>query len=93
MNPCLSDTLNINTTKFTSPALTYNIKYAAEVFSWTNADVSSVNNLTICGSFTWTVLKDDGMTEIDLTVFTLDTTTMTRTVYTIEFSKTATYNM
>ena len=86
--------MTIDTTKFSSPALTYNVKSADSVFSWEDAAATSVNSLTAtCGAFTWTVTKADGST-ID-TIFTGDYTSTTKTlsVQTDLFTKVATYNM
>jgi len=68
-NPCLTDTITLNTTKFASPAFTYNVNNAAADFIWTDASASSDNNLTTCGPLTWEVTMADGVTPIDSDVF------------------------
>ena len=45
VNPCLADTLSVSSSKFASPALTYNVKSTAGVLSWTNDNVSSSKSL------------------------------------------------
>jgi hypothetical protein len=93
---CLTDTLTLDTTKFASPAFTYNVNNAAADFIWTDASVSSDNNLTTCGTFTWTVTKTDGFTAIDSEVFKagdFNLATKTINVYTADFSKADTYYM
>ena len=60
-NPCLTDTLTISATIFTTPALTYNVKTAASTLSWTDADVTSDGGFKAnCGDFTWTVIDIGG---------------------------------
>ena len=56
-SPCSTDTLAIGATEFASPALTYNAKSAASVFSWVDAAATSVKGFTSaqCGAYTWTV--------------------------------------
>ena len=90
-SPCLTDTLNISNTKFTSSVLTYNVKSAASVFSWTDSDATSAGLLTTtCGAFTWTVTKSDGQA-IDSTFFTINLGTKTISTYTTDFTKVGTY--
>ena len=55
INRCLLDTLTISSTKFASPALSYDIRNAAGVLSWTDTDVTSSLALTTCGALTWSV--------------------------------------
>ena len=74
-SPCLTDTLIINSAKFPTPAVTYNIRYPAHVFSWSDTFVTSAVNLpSVCGSYSWTVTKIDGVTVIDPTIFKEDFT-------------------
>ena len=94
-NPCLSDTLTIDATKFATPALTYNVKSTAGVLNWTDANAASTGGFTtICGAFTWTVTKIDG-TAIDSTVFTGVYTGAAKTIstYTTDFTKANNYTM
>ena len=95
INPCLTDSLSIDTSKFDSPALTYNVKDGAKALSWTDSVAISVKGLLpTCGTLTWTVTKTDGTT-IDTTVFTGAYTSATKTfsTYTADFAKAVTYNM
>ena len=93
VNPCLTDSLTIVESSFPSPALTYNLKDSATVFSWTDEDATSVGSLTICGSLTWDITAEDGITAIDSTIFTLDPAKKTLRVEASDFSKAATYTM
>jgi len=79
INRCLLDTLTISTTKFATPALTYNVKDASTVWSWTETDVTSTLGLTTCGTRTWTVTKTDG-SAIDLIFTSSDFTLATKTI-------------
>ena len=73
-NPCLTDTLTIDPSKFASPAMTYNVRSAASTLSWTDSNAASAGGYKAnCGTFTWTVTKTDGATAID-TIFTGDYT-------------------
>ena len=92
VNPCLTDTLTIDETKFAYPALTYKVKDTAAVFSWTDSAATSVNGIgATCGAFTWTVTKIDG-SAID-TIFTGAYTAATKTLstYTTDFTQVAIY--
>ena len=84
---CFTDTLTTDTNKFASPAFTYNVNYAAEVFSWTDAAATSLKSLTTCGPLTWEVTMADGVTPIDSNVFTLETTTKKINIYSTDFAK------
>ena len=55
INRCLLDTLTNSTTKFATPALSYDIRNTAAVLSWTDTDVTSTLGLTTCGALTWAV--------------------------------------
>lgn len=44
-NNCNADTLSIDTTKFASPAATYDIRSPEVTFSWNGSSVSSSNSL------------------------------------------------
>ena len=96
---CYTDSLTLDTAIFALPAFTYYIKDAAGAFSWYDSAAISDNSLVYpitCGTFTWKVLKDDGVTEIDSTVFTAgDFTQAKKTidVFTSDFAKAGTYNM
>ena len=46
INRCLLDTLTISPSKFATPALSYNIRDAAGVLSWTDTDATSTLSLT-----------------------------------------------
>ena len=76
----------IDAAKFTSPALTYIVKDAAATLIWTDAAVTSTENLATCGSFKWMVTKTDGITEIDSNIFGLDLETKAKSlnVYTTD---------
>ena len=95
INRCLLDTLTINAAKFpiTTLALTYYVKDAAKVLSWTDADATSTLSLTTCGTRAWTVTKTDG-SAID-TIFTALYTAAINSisVQTTLFSKAGTYDM
>ena len=87
INPCLTDTLSLDETKFASPAKTYTIRDVATVFSWADTAATSDKSLTTCGPFAWQITNDDGVTAIDPTVFTLDLASKTITVFTTDSSK------
>ena len=91
---CASDTFTINAAMFLSPSLTYNIKGTASPYSWTDSDVTSDSGFTStqCGTFTWTVMKVDGLNAID-PIFTYTSATKTIFTYTTDFAKAATYIM
>ena len=95
INRCLLDTLTINAAKFpiTTLALTYYVKDAAKVLSWTDADATSSLSLSTCGTRTWTVTKTNG-SAID-TIFTALYTAAINSisVQTTLFSKAGTYDM
>ena len=93
INRCLLDTLTISTTKFATPALSYDIRNTAAVLSWTDTHVTSTLGLTTCGALTWAVTKTDGLTAIDSAVFTLDLTAKTISNYTTLYAKEANYSM
>ena len=93
---CYTDTLTLDTSIFALPAFTYYIKNAAGVFSWYDSAATSSKSLpypTTCGTFTWTVMKSDGIQAIDSDVFTFDQASKAINIYTIDFLKAATYNM
>ena len=79
--------MTLDTNKFSSPAFTYNVNYAAEVFSWTDAAATSLKGLKTCGPLTWEVTMADGVTAIDSDVFSLDTTTKKINIYSTDFAK------
>ena len=94
-SPCFNDIFTFSSTKFptASPALTYYVKNAAAVLSWTDADANSTLSLTICGTRTWTVTKTDGsvIDNIFTGVYTAEINSIS--VQTTLFSKTGTYDM
>ena len=77
-NACLTDTLTIDAMQFLTPAASYYIRHAAVTLSWSDTFVTSAVNLpSVCGSYSWTVTKTDGVTAIDSTIFSLNLTTKT----------------
>ena len=79
---CATDTLTLDTSVFipssSSFLLTYNLRDAANVFTFTDAAAISTGSLTNCGDKEWTITKGDG-TPLDASVITLDIATATAT--------------
>ena len=76
---CATDTLAIETSKFTPPPallLTYNLRDTANVFTFTDAHAVSSGGLTNCGDKEWTITNSDG-TPASTSVFTFDIATAT----------------
>ena len=90
---CRFATLTIDTAIFKSPALTYIVKDLAATLSWTDSAVTNESIFANCGTFTWMVTKKDGITEIDSTVFTLDSANRTISVHTTDLKKASSYTM
>ena len=80
-NPCVTDTLSIDSLVFTTPALTYNLYNAAADFTFTDTAVVSSQSLTTCGTLVWTVTKSDD-TAVDSSVFPLDMVSASKKVTT-----------
>ena len=78
---CETDTLSIDLSVFTTPALTYNLYNAAADFTFTDAAAISSQSLTTCGTLVWTVTNSDD-TPVDGSVFTLDMVSATKKVTT-----------
>ncbi len=94
---CLTDTLTVDASKFTPTLLTYNLRDAANDFTFTDAAAISTGGLTNCGDKEWTITKTSDGTAIDSAVFTLDIATATVnkkiTTQSSDALKAATYGM
>ena len=78
---CKADTLNIDTSKFGTPAHTYDIRSPKDTFTWTDSAVSSNDGLANCGTYTWEIKKQDGTSDLESTVYTLiDLVSATKTI-------------